>query len=93
MGSFFSFDRMITPTIIKILFWVGIGFAVLSGIIQIVTGASSPYGGGGMVLTGLLTMLFGPLLVRVYCEILIIFFKMDDSLKKIEKHLGAEKAE
>ncbi|KAB7707360.1 DUF4282 domain-containing protein [Bacillus aerolatus] len=88
MGNFLSFDKMITPTIIKIIFWIGVAMSVLSGIGMMMTGVSSYYGGGLSVIMGLLTIVIGPLMVRVYCELLIIFFKMDESLKKIEKQLS-----
>ena len=45
-----------------ILCWVGIGLSVLSGLIMIIVGASSPYGGGGIsALTGVGVMVVGSL--------------------------------
>lgn len=82
-AKFASFDKMITPTIIKILFWIGVGMSVLTGLIMIITGAFSPWGGGLQVLTGILTIVIGPILVRVYCELLIVMFKMHEALQKI----------
>jgi len=41
--------------------------------------------GGFFVIQGLLTMIIGPLIVRVYCELLIIFFKINDSLNDLNK--------
>ncbi|OCA88899.1 DUF4282 domain-containing protein [Pseudobacillus wudalianchiensis] len=93
MANFLSFDKMITPTIIKIIFWVGVVMSVLSGLSMIITGFNSYYGSGFAVLTGLLTIVLGPLLVRVYCELLILFFKMHDSVKNIERHMQAGQRE
>ncbi|MFK2827105.1 DUF4282 domain-containing protein [Bacillus sp. B190/17] len=90
MDRFLSFDKMVTPTIIKIIFWVGVVMSVLSGIGTIAAGISSPYGSGLGVIMGLLTLVIGPLLVRVYCELLIIFFKMHESLKRIETQLSSQ---
>jgi len=88
MSNFLSFEKMITPAIIKVIFWVGVVMSVLSGIGMIITGLSSFYGSGMNVFTGLLTIIIGPLLARVYCEILMIFFKIHESLKKIENRLS-----
>lgn len=82
-ARFTNFDKMITPTIIKILFWVGVALSVLSGLFFIVSGVISPFRGGGMVLMGLLTIVVGPIIVRVNCELLIVIFKMHEALDKI----------
>lgn len=74
---------MITPTIIKILFWIGLALAALTGLFFIISGIITPFGGGAMVLTGLLTLVVGPIIVRVYCELLIVIFKMHEALDKI----------
>ncbi|MDL4842085.1 DUF4282 domain-containing protein [Aquibacillus rhizosphaerae] len=79
-----SFNKMITPTIIKFIFWVGVGFSIISGLIQIVAGISSPWGGGVQVILGLITLVVGPLLARVYCELMIVIFKMHETLRSID---------
>lgn len=84
MNKYINFDKMITPTIIKILFWVGVGLSVISGLIMIVSGISSPWGGGMQVIMGLLTIVIGPLVSRIYCELLIVMFKMQESLVDIK---------
>lgn len=86
--KFIRFDKMITPTIIKILFWIGVALSVLSGLGFIIAGMNSYYGGGIQVFTGLLVIVIGPLVVRVYCELLIIFFKMHESLREIKTLLN-----
>jgi len=84
MNDFLSFRRMITPIFIQILFWIGAGLCIILGIAMIASGAGSRFGGGGMqVLAGVLMLLVGPLLVRVNCEILIVFFRMNDTLTDI----------
>lgn len=85
--KFFSFDSMITPLIIKIIFWVGVVFSILSGLGIMISGFNSYYGGGFQVFMGILTIVVGPLIVRIYCELLIIAFKIHDSLKVIKEKL------
>src|SRR5690625_160999 len=86
LKEYLNFDKMITPVIIKIIFWIGAGLSVLAGLIMIITGASSPWGGGTTVLAGLVTIILGPLAVRIYCELIILFFKMNENLAKLVKN-------
>ena len=90
--DYLEFKKMIVPIIIKFLFWIGVALCLLLGLIQIIKGASANYGGGGMVLTGLLTMLVGPLAVRIQCELLIVIFSINDTLTDIKGLLGKDKA-
>ena len=87
--SFLSFNKMITPTIIKIIFIVGVCFSVLTGLFQVIVGLSSSFGGGLQVFLGLMTIIIGPFLTRIYCEILILFFKMHETLVEMNEKLGA----
>ncbi|MGM8366173.1 DUF4282 domain-containing protein [Virgibacillus sp. W0181] len=82
--DFLRFDKMLTPTIIKIVFWIGVVISVLSGLGMVVGGLNSPWGGGFQVIMGLLTIVIGPIIVRIYCELLIIFFKMHETLHDIK---------
>ncbi|TFB24462.1 DUF4282 domain-containing protein [Filobacillus milosensis] len=78
MRKYLTFDKMILPIIIQIIFWIGVVATVISGILMMI---------GGEVLLGLLTLVFGPLVVRIYCELIIIFFKMNDTLTEIKMGL------
>ncbi len=84
MSDFWSFRKMVTPVIIEILFWVGVIVCLIAGLILVVAGikTSQPQS----VLSGVLLIIFGPLAVRVYCEILIVFFRINETLTEI-KHL------
>ena len=86
MSDFFSFDRMITPTIIKIVFWIGLVVTVLGGLIFLLAG------NGGVRFLGLLYLVLGPLGVRVYCELLIVIFKMNETLSSIERNTAGSSA-
>lgn len=90
MEDFFSFRKMITPLIIKILFWVGVAFSVIAGLVIIISSFTAR-GGGGLFLYGLLIILLGPVITRIYCEILILFFRMHDSLIEIKDLLAKKK--
>ncbi|MBM4285962.1 MAG: DUF4282 domain-containing protein [Deltaproteobacteria bacterium] len=76
MKGFLSFHAMLTPIIIQIIFWIGVAACVIAGVVMIAVGKAQ----------GLLIILLGPIGVRVYCEILIVFFRINDTLMDI-KHL------
>jgi uncharacterized membrane protein len=85
--SFFDFDSFITPTLIKIVFYLGIAASVLGYVISVFTavitqGLSSavvPLFGGGVMLV------IGVLLWRVYCELAIVVFRMFKELQRIRR--------
>lgn len=76
--EFISFDKMLTPTLIKILFWIGVAFSALTGLIMM-------FDGGFAVILGLFTIIIGPLVTRIYCELLIVFFKIHEALTDLNK--------
>ena len=94
MEDFLMFRRMITPIFIHIFFWIGVAVCVLLGLIAIVAGAASGgrEGGGAVVLGGLFWLFVGPILVRIYCEVLIIFFRIYDTLKDIREAVDKSSA-
>ena len=90
--EFLTFRRMMTPILIQIIFWVGlVGIIIVS--ITMIAGVStmrmpSEIQGGrqaGVVL-GIVFLIFGPLYWRVLCETLIVVFRMNENLDKIEKN-------
>lgn len=85
--DFLTFKKMITPAIIQVLFWILAGLAIILGLIGIVNGATSSFGGGSQVLGGLMLLVLGPVAVRVYCEILIVLFRMNATLTEIRNSL------
>jgi len=73
--DFIAFRAMITPVIIQGMFWVGVIVCVLVGLFTMFT--QSPF-------MGLLLLLLGPIAVRVNCEIIILFFKMNETMTQIK---------
>ena len=89
MKDFLEFRTMITPIIIQIIFWVGVAVCVIFGIGAMFIG--SQYGVGNSA-KGLLILLLGPVAVRIYCEILIIFFRINETLTEIKHSLDQRQA-
>jgi len=86
MEDFLKFRKMITPVIIQILFWVGVAIAIIGAIGMMIYGVASD-GQGIMVLVGLVMLVLGPVVVRIYCELLILFFRMNKTLTDIKNGL------
>jgi len=87
MEDYLTFRKMITPIIIQILFWIGAVGSVLWALFQIFRGATTSYGGGSLVLTGLVMLFLGPIIVRIYCELLILIFRINETLTEIKNSL------
>jgi hypothetical protein len=78
MLDFMSFRRMVTPLVIEILFILGCVAVLAAGVVLTVHGlrdhdAREAVGGIGL-------FLFGPLAVRIYAEILIVVFRINETL-------------
>lgn len=92
--SFLSFERMITPIIIKILFYIGLIGSLIGGIVvffgAIIGGITD--GSAGAIIGGLLLGLIGGVLViflgilttRIYAELLILIFRINETLTDIK---------
>ena len=92
MKDLLNFKKMLTPIIIPILFWIGTIICIIAGIVFIVlgvTGYSNP-DNGEMVLLGIGYLVLGPIVIRVYCEFLIILFSINDTLTDIKKQLNRQ---
>ncbi|MCL2162119.1 MAG: DUF4282 domain-containing protein [Betaproteobacteria bacterium] len=83
MKDLLSFDTLVTPKILTLIYWLGLVAVVISGVVTFFTSlfAGSLKGMAG----GLLWILLGGLIVRLYCELLIVVFKMNEALQEIRK--------
>lgn len=91
MQEFFSFRKMITPTIIRFIFWIGAGFMVIAGLVMLFSNLGR-YGDAASAIGGLLTILIGPVIVRIACEQVILFFRINETLSEIRQDLREVKA-
>lgn len=89
MDDFLKFRKMITPVIIQVLFYVLAGLTALGGLGMMIASPFQRYGGGvGLFFSGLVTLVLGPVIVRIYCELLILFFRMNETLTEIKNSLA-----
>jgi hypothetical protein len=85
-SDLFQWERFVTPSIIKIFYWLAVGITILIGL----SGVASAFGmmtvsvGGGllMLLASVLGMVGGVIFARIVAEFILIVFR-------INEHLGA----
>jgi len=82
MFNFLSFDRFITPTIIHVVFALGLVIIALGTVIRVIYGISTNDIFDGVIMP-LIAMCVLALLWRIYCEVILVFFDMRDKLKDI----------
>ena len=85
-NDLFQWERFITPSIIKIFYWLAVGVVCLYGLVGVVTSLSLML---SSVIAGLITLIaslvgvaVGVIFVRIICEFILIVFRMNE-------HLGA----
>jgi hypothetical protein len=86
LRDLFQWERFITPSIIKIFYWLAVAMAVLYGLWGIGAGLTlmvvNPFGGVVMMLASLLGIVIGVIFARIVSEFVLIIFR-------INEHLGA----
>ena len=83
MKNFLCFRTMITPALIQIIFWISVIFSVFAAAYVIFANHD--------ISIGLQILIFGPLLTRMLCEMMIVIFRINDNLKKISDQLANPK--
>lgn len=92
MQDLLTFRTMLTPVLIRALFWVGSILCVATGVgvmLGVVDWGSMPQTPRAETWVGLALILLGPVVVRVYCEVWILFFRMNETLTDIARSLHA----
>ncbi len=74
MKAFLNYEYMITPGVLKILSYIGMVLAVIAGLFTAFTAD---------FFAGIGTAVLGPIIVRIYAELLLVIFEMHKELKKI----------
>jgi quinol-cytochrome oxidoreductase complex cytochrome b subunit len=78
MQDYLSFRKMITPAFIQIIFWIGVVALIVGGL----------WAMDQSILTGVLGLLVGLLVWRIYCELMLILFKIYERLGEIAEKTG-----
>lgn len=81
MKDMWLFDTMITPKIITVIYWLLLVVAVLAGVGAMFTGY---YGFTfATFMVGVMAIVGGAIGARIWCELLIVMFKIHENLKKL----------
>jgi hypothetical protein len=85
-SDLFQWERFITPSIIKIFYWLAIGLTVLFGLSGLLSAIGtmmiSPGVGIVMLIGSVLGVVIGVIFARIAAEFILIVFR-------INEHLGA----
>jgi hypothetical protein len=77
MRDVLFFDAMLTPKIITLVYWFALAGAVLTGLVTMFSGGFEGF------LGGILIIIFGAIGARIWCELLIVMFKIHESLRTL----------
>ncbi|MGD9125646.1 MAG: DUF4282 domain-containing protein [Desulfarculaceae bacterium] len=86
-----SFKEFITPSIIKVVFWIAVILIALGVLFNIVTEFMVGFGSGLIAL--IISLLVGALLVimaRIYLELIMVLFRIVGLLDGMAKAKGVE---
>jgi hypothetical protein len=86
LGDLFQWERFVTPTVIKVFYWLAVVISVLLGfagvISSLTTMAYNPFVGMVFLIVSVLGAVMGVILARIVAEFVLIVFR-------INEHLGA----
>ncbi len=69
MGEYLSFKKLISPLLIQIVFWIAVLFNTVEALF---------YSEG--FFSGVFRLVFGPIVIRILCEVLIVVFQINSTL-------------
>ena len=78
MQDLLGFDKMVTPIIIRILYFLGLLGVLAATVISLFQ---------GRILAAIGILVFGAIMVRVYSELLILLFRIHDNLVSINQQM------
>ena len=86
ISDLFQWERFVTPTVIKVFYWLAVVISILMGFAGLVssltTMAYNPFVGMIFLITSLLGAAMGVIVARIIAEFVLIVFR-------INEHLGA----
>jgi len=84
LRDLFQWERFITPSIIRLFYWLAVIIALLAGVSGVISALGlmqiSPVAGGIMAVASVAGTLVGILLARIAAELVLIVFRINDHL-------------
>ena len=92
IGDLFQWERFITPSIIKLFYWLVVVIVILGGLSGLVTALGlmtiSPVAGAFTAIASLAGMLRGILAARIAAEFILMVFRINEHLAAIRNRGG-----
>jgi Domain of unknown function (DUF4282) len=86
LGDLFQWERFVTPTVIKVFYWLAVAISILLGfagaVSSLTTMAYNPFVGMIFLIVSVLGAATGVVASRIVAEFVLIVFR-------INEHLGA----
>lgn len=79
LKDFVLFKRMVIPYLIQILFWLGVIALLVAAVFNFIHGA---------IIMGLITLILGPIALRLVAEYVIVIFQINDTLLDIKQKMN-----
>ncbi|MBR9834976.1 MAG: DUF4282 domain-containing protein [Alphaproteobacteria bacterium] len=83
LGRFLSFDKMITGTLVKIVYYIALFVIVIAGLFFALKSLFA--GQFGSFILGVVFIPLAAIYVRMICEMFIVIFRISDNLAAIRK--------
>src|SRR5262245_31952296 len=84
LRDLFQWERFITPSIIKVFYWLAVGFSVLFGLYNLFVGlymlTVNPFSGLVIIVGSLIGALMGILVARIASEFVLSTFRINEHL-------------
>ncbi len=84
MKEFLMFDKLVLPWIIRVFYLIGQSMIILAGIMKLTDRfyiTRMPYAAN--IIVTLIVMILSSLVLRMFCEAIIVTFKLSEDLSKI----------
>jgi Domain of unknown function (DUF4282) len=92
IGDLFQWERFITPSIIRLFYWLMVVIVLLSGLSGLFTAIGlmriSLLSGAVTAIVSLVGMLFGILFARIVTEFILMIFRINEHLAAIRNRGG-----
>ena len=92
LGDLFQWERFVTPTVIKVFYWLAVIIAILLGcagaIRALTTMAYNPFVGMIFLIASVLGACMGVIVARILAEFVLIVFRINEHLGAIRNQGG-----
>ncbi len=92
LGDLFQWERFVTPTVIKVFYWLAVVTSILIGLAGVVssltTKAYNPFVGLIFLIVSVLGTALGIVMSRIGAEFVLIVFRINEHLGAIRNQGG-----